>query len=234
MAAGGNRLRRGVAVGVAVLVLSSGLLVGAASAQSQPAEAFVVDVRADGSATVTLQQTFDLTTDSERAAFRELRDNETRAAQLRGSFADRLRGVTRTTASETGRSMSVEEPSVSVRSTAETGTVALSVTWTGLAATEGARLVLAEPFANGFEPDRQFVVRAPEGYELQTAAPEPDETSDRQATWSANRSLDGFEVVTQPADEATTAGSGPGFGVVVSLVAVLAISALLGQSRRRD
>lgn len=238
MSAGGSRVRRGVAVVLVGVVLSSSLLAGAASAQSQPAEAFVVDLHADGSATVTLQQTFDLTTDSERAAFRELRDNETRAAQLRGTFADRLRGVARTTANETDRSMAIEEPSVSVRSTDETGTVALSATWTGLAATDGDRLVLAEPFANGFEPDRQFVVRAPEGYELQTTAPEPDATADGQATWSANRSLDGFQVVAQPSDDsgdaATTGGSGPGFGVAVSLLAALTLSALLGRSRRRD
>jgi hypothetical protein len=216
----------------------SSLPVWAAGAQSQSSEAFVVDLQTDGSATVTLQRTFDLTTDSELASFRKLRDNETKAAGLRNSFADRLRSVARTTANQTGGSMGITDATISVESTDDTGTVALSATWTGLAATDGDRLVLTKPFANGFKPDRPFIVRAPDGYELQTSIPEPDARADGRATWSANQSLDGFQVVAQPADDfgdaATTDGSGPGFGVTAALLAALTLSALLGWSGRRD
>lgn len=202
-----------------------------AAAATEPQEEFTVALHEDGSATVTLRLTFDLSTESERKAFRELRDNETARNQFRDAFAERLRGVVASAENDTGREMTVTDAAATVRSTDDTGVVELSATWTNLAATDGDRLVLTEPFASGFAPDRPFVVRAPDGYALSTAEPAPESNEDGTARWSANATLDGFRAVAAPSDAAAgTGGSGPGFGVGAALAALAGLSAL-GRSR---
>ena len=212
---------------VATALVPAGV-VGSAAASSHPQEAFVVDLDEDGSATVTLRLTFDLTTESERTAFRELRDNETAKQQLRDQFADRLGSVAASTANETGREMSIVEPNAMVRSTDDTGVVALAVTWTNLAAVDGDRLVLERPFAGGFDPGRPFVVHAPDDYAV-TAEPSPDTSNDGTARWSADASLDGFSVVATPGGSPDTLGQ-PGFTAVGAVVALVGAALLF---RRR-
>lgn len=224
--------RRFTALVLVALLVCGGLVpVGTVGASEHSQEAFVVDLRADGSADVTLRETFDLTTDGERRAFRELQNNETAKGQFRDAFAERLRAVVASAENDTGREMTVTDAAATVRSTDDTGVVELSATWTNLAATDGDRLVLTEPFASGFAPDRPFVVRAPDGYALSTAEPAPESNEDGTARWSANATLDGFRAVAAPSDAAAgTGGSGPGFGVGAALAALAGLSAL-GRSR---
>ncbi|MFC6862778.1 PGF-CTERM sorting domain-containing protein [Halomicroarcula sp. GCM10025817] len=249
--AGGQTRRRVASFALAVLLV--GCLVGpvgTASGTSHAQDAFVVDLETDGSATVTLRSAFDLTTESQRAAFRELRDNETKTAALRDGFVERLRAVAAATADSTGRQMTVENATVTVDATESVGTVSLSATWTGLAAVEGDRVTLTEPFASSFDPEHRFVVTAPDGYVLSTVTPRPDGyvlstvtprpdvagTEGTVANWAPNTSLDDFRVVAEPASEqtpppqSTTGSSGPGFGVAAALGALLSAGVL---ARRR-
>ncbi|MFC7019691.1 MULTISPECIES: DUF7345 domain-containing protein [Haloarcula] len=236
--AGGPTRRRIASLALAVLLVGSLVPVGTASGADRSGDAFVVDLETDGSATVTLRSTFDLTTQSQRAAFRELRDNETKTAGLRDGFAERLRTVAAATAESTGRQMAVENATVTVDATDSVGTVSLSATWTGLAAVDDEQVTLTEPFASSFDPEHRFVVTAPDGYVLSTVTPRPDVagTEGTVANWAPDTSLEDFRVVATPASdqtpppEATTGSSGPGFGIAVALGALLSAGVL---ARRR-
>jgi len=217
---------------------------------------FVVALQGDGSADVTVTYTFDLSDDARRAAFEELRTNETAAQSFEDRFRRQLGAVVRDTANATGREMSVTDVDIAFETDGETGIVRLTATWEGLAATDGDRLTVAEPFASGFEPERTFVVDVPEGYAVDGATPEPDERTDGRLVWTAGSDLSGFEVTASPADgnddgpagggdsdvaagggsdgsdgDSTPGESGPGFGPVVATLAVLA-AALLAVRRR--
>jgi len=131
-----------------------------------------------------------------------------------------------------------------------TGDVTLSATWNGLAAVEDDTLVVTEPFASGFEPDRRFYLVGPDGYELESATPDPDERGDGYLAWEAGSDLDGFEVVASAVDggsedgitngsddegddgsgdgTATPDENGPGFGPLVALLALVAAAVIAG------
>lgn len=204
------------AMAALLVVAGASAAIPPASAAETPEESFAVALNEDGSARVALALTFDLTTDSERAAFDRLRTNETAREQLRPSFAERLDAVAAETADATGRSMRVENASVDVRSANGVGVVELAATWHGLAAVDGDRLVIREPFASGFQSDRRFVVTAPDGYTLSSVSPAADTRDDPRAAWAAGTSLDGFELVATEG----TAGAGTGFGVAVAVAAI--------------
>lgn len=216
-----------VVVGI-VLLLTVVSMVGPAAAQDDATPAFIVDVNADGSAQVHIRSTFDLQTDAEQAAFQTLEADEQAQADARARFLARLQAVASDAANATGREMRVTDATLDLQRTAdnETGVITLTVTWEGLAAVSGETLTVTEPFASGFEPDRPFVLRAPDGYVIASATPEPDATDERSATWDAGTSLTGFEVVLEPAGTpavTTTRSEGqPGFGVLVALLALLA------------
>lgn len=192
---------------VASLVLA-GVATASATGGSAPREQFAVALEGDGDAAVTLRLTFDRSTESERQAFDRLAANETAREELASAFASRLRRVAAVTENETGRAMTVESPAAAIRTTDDTGVVELTVTWRGLAAVEGERIVLSEPFASGFRTDRAFVVTAPDGYTFTTVEPAADGRLDGSLRWQADTSLDGLRVVAAPDDGGATGGSG--------------------------
>jgi len=169
--------------------------------------AFVVELSADGSATVTTVYTYDLTTDDERAAFRSLRDDSSALANLTARYADRMATVAAAAENETGREMAISDPVAELRTVndGDTGVVALSVTWDGLAAAGGDRLAVGEPFASGFEPDRPVLLVAPDGYRFADLSPAPTATGDGTAEWAAGTDLTGFAATLEPDPDATTA-----------------------------
>lgn len=229
-----SNIRSRVAVVLVAVAVVLSVVVAPATADASTAEettpSLVVDLHEDGSATVTLVQTYDLETDDERAAFESLQDDEGAREEAKTRFADRMSDVAADAAEATGREMSVSDPSIDLRTTDGVGVVELSVTWSNLAADQDGRLVVTEPFASGFEPDRQFAVVGPDGYELDGATPAPDESGETSATWGAGTDLRGFEVAFAPAGDGgtgTEADEGiPGFGVPAALVALAAIALL--------
>lgn len=217
----------------ALLVVGSA---GPAAASHDPG--FVVDLEASGDATMTVTYTYDLDDDAEAAAFEELRTNETALTAFEDRIRDRFAAVAAASENRTGREMAIESAAVELTREDRTGVAEVSVRWTGLAAATEDGLVLDEPFASGFEPDRPFTVVLPDGHEATDVAPSPADSADGQLTWGADTSLDGFEVVAQTTPETTdgdtamdtpaetTAGNGPGFGLVGALLALLVASVL--------
>lgn len=229
------------------------------SAVESSQSAFVVALDTDGSARMTLSTTFDLTTESDRASFDALRANATLRDHRVGQFESRMVAVAEEAASRTGREMAVRNATIAFDETGDTGVVSLGVTWDGLASPDGDRLIVAEPFADGFSIDRPFRIVGPDGHELDTVSPSPQNRTTNAATWAGGADLDGFEAVftpsttadssdaTQPSSlpadsQPTTAPvdfqpttsvgeSGPGFGFVVAGIALL-LTAMLWTVRR--
>lgn len=217
--------------------------------------AFVVDLQTDGSAAVTVTYTFDLSDEARRAAFEDLRTNDTAQQAFEERFRRQLENVASDASNATGREMSVSGVDVAFETSDGTGVVRLTATWDGLAATDGDRLTVTEPFASGFRPERPFAVALPDGYAVGSVSPAPDRQTDGLLTWSSGTSLDGFELTVGPADGDGDGGSasddsdgqqggdgsrdggetpgdgGPGFGVLAGVLAVL--GAALVAARRR-
>jgi PGF-CTERM protein len=232
---------------VLTALLTTAAVAPAAAQSTSPS--LTVDLAADGDAEIRLVSTYELDDDSEQAAFDELRTNETTRGAYTDRFADRWASVANATENRTGREMSTHDASLNLSRTNSTGIATFTIAWDGLAAVDGDTVTLSEPFASGYTPDRQFTVVLPEGYELTTAAPEPSSSSGGELVYDADTSLDGFEVTAEstapegtstplslstnsPVDgaETTTGGSGPGFGAVGAVLALVA-TALLAHRR---
>lgn len=250
---------------VATLVLTSMTASGVAAttgtdrqqAHSETVDppAVVVALHEDGSVTVTVTFTYDLSDEDRKQAFEDLQNTESTRADFRDRFQQRMASVAADAANETGQEMSVSDASLSFRTEGTTGIVEASVTWTGLAAVEGDQLTVTEPFASGFQSPRAVPVFAPSGYTVSSVTPSPDAQSEGHLTWDSGNDLTGFEVVATAPDESDDAtptpadsdeitesddgtaadegagDSGPGFGVVAALAAVLG-SALLARRVR--
>lgn len=256
-----RRTRHATAVLLAVALCCTAAGTAAAAAtttggQPQTADvtppAFVVTLAEDGDAEVTVTYTFDLTDDARQTAFEELRDNETAAQSFEDRFRTQLQGVASDAGNATGREMSITGVDVAFETDGETGIVGLTATWEGLAGANGDRLVVTEPFASGFEPDRTFAVVLPEGYTVEGVTVEPDRQDGGQVAWDAGSDLSGFKVTASPessdgsdgdggtdGEDGTATGgsdgtdgdgdasageSGPGFGLAVAVLAVLAVA----------
>ncbi|WP_324665074.1 DUF7345 domain-containing protein [Haloarcula sediminis] len=238
-----HTLLTSVALG-ALLVTAAVAPAGATqTADAPPEPSLTVALDADGDARVTLVSTFDLTDESQQVAFDDLRTNETARDAYRARYTDRWASVANETANRTGREMAVTNSSLALSRTNSTGVAAFSLTWEGLATVEDGLVTLDEPFASGFDPDRQFVVVPPEEYQLESVSPGPAISSDSRLVYAADADLDGLSVVasttTAPAGTpapsptatsvGTTGGSGPGVGAIGALVALAAAGLLAGR-----
>ena len=176
---------------------------GTTDEHSQPDTPLVVALEEDGDATVSVDNSFDLTDEADRAAFEALQANETKQAALESRTERRFRAVAAETANETGREMAIEDVSLSFETTdgGDRGVVSVSATWTRFAAADGDRLTVSEPLASGFTADQPVVLKPPEGYELERSTPTPSERTDDRLTWNADASLEGYEAVLVPASD---------------------------------
>lgn len=229
-----RKARRSLRTATVLACVTSLVLVGtaavgtvSASHDGEPSPHFAVELDADGSATVRLVVTFDLTNEERRDAFRSLENDEAARAEVRQRFVDRMRSVAEAASDETGRAMTVSNPSIDLSRTddGETGVATLTVSWADLAAREDGRLVVTKPFDGGFTPASEFVVVAPEGYRIAEASPAPDTREETLVSWNAGTSFDEFQVVVEEdsaqRDGSRTSGQ-PGFGLVGGLFALLA------------
>lgn len=228
---GPRRLALATLAALVVLGAAAGPAAGTQTATDGSAAGdtvLVVDLAEDGDATVTLRLTFDLDREEERRALERLGENRT---EISAAFEEQMRAVAARTAEATGREMAITSADVAISTEGSTGVVELSVAWSGLAAVEGDRLVVSEPFADGFSPPGRFAVRAPEGYVLAESSPMAASTTETGATWEAGSSLDGFEAAFVPADATST--SLPGFGAPAALVAVALVAGTAALLARR-
>lgn len=225
-----------------VVIILTGLALTASVGTAQPdveppaESALIIAFDEAGSGHLTLVVPFDLATEEERAAFESLRTN-TSAQQLRAErFASRMRAVADRAEAETGRPMQISRPAIEFTERGNTGVIALSVTWSGLAVRSGDELVVTEPFASGVTLDRPLRLIAPDGFEVATVSPVPIDRSRGEATWAADESLDGFEArfvrgptqtPTRDSDAAETGAEAPGFGIAIAVLALLLGTAFL-------
>ncbi len=238
------RTGRTLLTGLTLAVVLVSATVAPAAATQATTPSLTVDLRADGDAEVTVVSTFDLDSDDERAAFDELRSNDTAREAYTARFADRWRAVAANTAEETGREMTVSDASLELTREGSTGVATFTVTWTNLAAVEDGTVRLFEPFNSGFEPDRRFVVVLPDGYDLRRASGERTSRTDGRIVYDADAQFDTFGVVADApsvetetplslsldspeGESTTTGGSGPGFGAITAIAGLVAAALLV-------
>lgn len=230
---GRRPIRRALGLLAVLAVLLTAVVAPSAAQPTDPADTtFLVVLDESGDAEVTLQLAFDVSTEQDRRALDRLRTNRTTIlAQFHGGMAAVAAGAE----NETGRSMDVSDPAMRVTAEGDRGVVELSVTWHGLAAVDGDRLRVTAPFDDGFESPGRFVIRAPEGYAVESVTPAPTDRSGTEATWAAGTRLDGFEATFLPdrATGGTPPQALPGFGVPAALVAIALVSGLAVLAARR-
>lgn len=198
---------RGVLVALVVLAVAASVPAGAIH---DTGDTFTVRLEADGDATVVFTETFNLTNESERAAFERLQSNETARQQRRARFRDRLGSAASAAGETTGRRMNMSGVSISVNRTGEqTGVLRMRARWTNLAAVESSGdrrvLVVTEPFADGFEVNRTLAVRGPDGFRRGGTSPPPMFARRNLAMWGPDQDLGGFEAQFVEATDTETA-----------------------------
>lgn len=210
------------------LLVVCGLAVAPAAAtvgdaSGEPSEAFQVTVGDDGDADILLQLTFDLTDDSEQAAFEELQADTAATERLRDRFESRMAGIADDSAAAADREMRAENATADLDRVDDTGVATLSVTWRNLAAVEDDQLVVTEPFVSGFQPSQRFVLVGPSEYAVASVTPTPDTQDRNTLMWRAETDLSGFNA-TFEADDSVSAEEVPGFGPVVAIAGLLGVA----------
>lgn len=230
--AGANRATGWLLAVLLAAVLLVAALSGIGAANALEGDELIVEIDSDGDATVSLVQTFDLTTAEEREAFDDLAADEEAREALADRFERRMANVAANAGESSNREINVGGATVEAETVADgsVGVVTLSVPWTGLAQVDGAQLVVTAPFASGMAVDRPLTLVAPDGYTIE-ATPAPDERNERRATWEAGADLDGFEATMSAED--TTTHDQPGFGPVAAVLAVASL-AIARRIRGRD
>lgn len=157
-----------------------------------------IELRADGSAAVTTQATYDLTDDEDAERFHALQEDGEFQDELVETYQTRMDWVADDWASEVDREMAVRDARIefSVRENEDgaVGVASLTVEWTGFAARTDDGLVVERPFASGFVTDQPMVVRGPDGYELESASLEPASVEGATAEWESGTRMADFGV----------------------------------------
>lgn len=224
-------IRRLIAGSFALLLVSSVLGVGTVTAvPPEPTDHLLVTVESTGAATVSMVSTVDLTDPDVAAGFDELAADPAAIAALESAYADGIATVATETAAAVGRPMSVESMPASFDVDGAVGISTLTVRWTGFAAVTNDGLVIAEPFASGYEADRPVYLDAPTGYTVH--ADPPAVVDDSIAVWPAGTDLTGVSATLQPESEP---GVTPLTGITIGLIGLsLALSAhILGRITHR-
>jgi hypothetical protein len=231
-----GRERRAV-VAVCVLLVA-GLVAVPVGAVHDTGRKVVVDVRADGNATVTFERSYNLTIPAERDRFEAVVNNSTALEQRRTAFAERLRDGATNGSARTARDMAIENVTVSTRRVNDTGVVAVRARWANLAGVYGPQVVVNEPFSTSYDPNATLVVRGPDGYVREQVSPRPSLARLNSAFWGADVDLRGFsarfidpDATPTPAenggDSATPAPEPTGVGRAVGAAGFALVPALL-------
>ncbi|WP_435123847.1 helix-turn-helix transcriptional regulator [Halobaculum sp. D14] len=150
------------------------------------------DVAADGDAAWTISYQVRLGDENTTAAFRELQaDVRANTSAYTDQFAARMRSTAAVAENATGREMSITNVSVTTRIQqvpTRYGYVVYRFRWTNFAATEGNRLVAGDALAGLYlDAGTSFTVSWPDGYELRSVDPNPDDRGDTYVTWRGER-----------------------------------------------
>ncbi|WP_181692030.1 hypothetical protein [Natronomonas sp. LN261] len=224
---------------IAALALSGAA--GTAAAQSAADGQFVVELDADGDADAAFTEEFDLTAPEDREIFEEVQADADLRAAVAERFGEEMRFVSGTANEGIDRELRVGEVTVETAAVGETGIVVYEFRWENLAAVDDDRVVLAEPFSLFETLDRELVVVAPEGYEIESASPEPERDDGDTVAWPGMTTFgEGFEVVAAPAsggemapiehspERPVTHGGAP---LALGISALILVSLLVGRKR---
>jgi hypothetical protein len=190
------------------VLLTASLAATPAGAVHDTDRQFTVDLREDGSATVTFERRYDLSVTSERDRFRALANNTTALQQRQAAFGDQLRAEAANGSQRTARDMRIENVSVATREVNGTGVVEYRARWVALAGVYGAQVVVNEPFSTSFDPNATLVVRGPDGHVREQVSPRPAIARRNSAFWGADTDLDGFSARFVDPDASTSAADG--------------------------
>ena len=223
---------------VVTVTIAVGGLAGTAAAIEEPADGqFVVELDADGDADVVFTSEFDLTDPEQQAAFEEVHEDDARKESAGAQFRENMRFVSAVANEEVDRELRIDEVTVGTTVDGDRGVLVYQFRWENLAAVDGDRIVLSEPFSIYDELDRELVVFAPEGGELENVSPEPAERGEDVARWPGLTAFgEEFEVVaTAPSDAppqfsdgSDTYGAGP---TAIGVSVLLFVTLFIGRQR---
>lgn len=194
---------------------------------------FLVELDADGDAAVEYTNHTDLTDDDQREWFESVRDDEETREAVAAQRREEMQFVSDQANEHVDRDVRAGEVSVETGTDGDVGIVTYRFEWKNLAAVDGDRVILAEPFSLYDQFDRELVVVAPAGYELTSVTPEPGHHNETTASWPGLTDLAGFEVVATGEGDDGDAGDdgsfadGAGFGVSLAVGSLLAATLLV-------
>ena len=234
-----SRLPVGCLVVVLVVLVATGgmpLLTGPVDARTQSGflqqDAIAADeirisaaLRADGSATWSLAFWRVLDDADSRAAFESLQaDIERDPGNYTTEFAGRMETTADAASNATGRVMRIENVTIATERQSlarEYGVVRYRFEWDGFAGVDGEKLYAGDAIERLYLDDgTRLLIRWPEGYDLQSVSPEPDDRRETAVLWAGS---DTEFITDEP--RVVVAPSGPGAGALAGLLAGIALLA---------
>ncbi|WP_254531969.1 DUF7345 domain-containing protein [Natrinema gelatinilyticum] len=188
-------------------------------------------IRPNGTAEWTLEFWVRLDDNESATAFEalqnDIRDDPENYTQ---TFADRMTETVATASDATGREMTADGFDVSTdrQSFARTyGVVRYTFRWHGFAAVDGGELQAGDAIEGIYLDDgTRLLIEWPDGYELTSVTPDPDEERDGAVIWRGGET---DFIGEEPRVVVTTAGSGPTIAIVAGLaIAIIGIVVLGG------
>jgi hypothetical protein len=232
-------MRRTLAVVAAVvLCLSVGVGVGAAAHEEPDRSLVGIELSPDGNATVYYVNSYDLEDDDRRSTYESYADNESRRAEFRADAVAELEAAAETGSEEAAWEMSIRNASVRTYEQDGYGRVEVRAEWVRLAYADDRRVIVAQPFRGGYEPDRRVAIHGPEGYQRNRTVPQPFRAQRNSVLLNPRTSdFSGFfmefvdpdaETRTETTTETTTGGDGGGgIGLLLRALVVALIPAAL-------
>jgi len=155
------------------LSLSAGAGLGAAAHEEPERSLLGIELEGDGDATVYYVDSYDLEADEERATYESYAENETRRAEFRQAAVVELEAAAGNGSEAAAWEMRIDNVSVRTYEQDGYGRVEVRVDWKRLAYADQRRVIVAEPFRSGYEPDREVAIHGPKGYRRNVTAPSP-------------------------------------------------------------
>ncbi|WP_460560895.1 helix-turn-helix transcriptional regulator [Halorubrum pallidum] len=155
-----------------------------------------IGLSADGSATWELTLRTRLENDSDVAEYERFQERfRSNTSRYLDPFAERMSGAVAAANESSDREMralAFEAETGIQEIPRRWGVVSFRFTWTGFAAVDGDAVVVGDVFAGGFfiGEDDALAVSVPEGYAVESAAPEPDDAGDGVVEWRGREDFD--------------------------------------------
>lgn len=212
-----------------IVSLSFGALTVPAAAQGVETPAngqLVVELDASGDAEAVFVDEYDLTDPRQRAIFESARQDEEIRREAAIRFREGMQSISEEASEGIDRELRIGEVTLEIAVDGEVGIVAYRFRWENLAAVDGDRVVLSEPFSTYDSLDRELIVIVPEGYELESVSPQPARVGEDAVAWSGLTAFgDRFEVVATPR---SVHGDGP---IALGVAALLLAALFIGRKR---